>query len=344
MALIEPKTTTPDKTFGVSVGNSIVNDTTLDETKFDKSELGNREEDQTLGIASGSVLDQSTLDETKFPAEMTNTTEPNSEISVNALQVGDVTHGVAIETEDDVTLDETVDPTETKELPKPVVSRDPTVLEISSDDEPTANLSDSEVVCIGDVESSELSGEDDPTGNETEEFDTADETNTVDSVAPETINETELSPATINEKTQKLPTPKFDREMNNGDVESSALPVISEDEDLDMDEESIHEPFGNSTFSGEIKGEIPKQSPSILKRRRSSTDPNDSKRPRRSVSFCDQFKDSSSKRLPARGNITGGLSPSARRLSRSGRMLQMANKGENVSLLNTQVRYFQQTY
>jgi len=50
------------------------------------------------------------------------------------------------------------------------------------------------------------------------------------------------------------------------------------------------------------------------------------------VSFSDPFQENTRNRLSTRGNI-GGLSPSARRLSRSGRMLQMANKGETVKML-----------
>ena len=53
---------------------------------------------------------------------------------------------------------------------------------------------------------------------------------------------------------------------------------------------------------------------------------------RKSVSFSDPFQENTRNRLSTRGNI-GGLSPSARRLSRSGRMLQMANKGETVKML-----------
>ena len=50
------------------------------------------------------------------------------------------------------------------------------------------------------------------------------------------------------------------------------------------------------------------------------------------MSFSDPFQENTRNRLSTRGNI-GGLSPSARRLSRSGRMLQMANKGETVKML-----------
>jgi hypothetical protein len=121
-------------------------------------------------------------------------------------------------------------------------------------------------------------------------------------------------------------------------VSTGSLPALSEDDDeVDQDEESLHEPFANSTFAtSEIKESTAvRKSPSILKRKRSSIDPNEAKKrkgERKSVSFSDPFQENTRNRLSTRGNI-GGLSPSARRLSRSGRMLQMANKGETVKML-----------
>ena len=61
-------------------------------------------------------------------------------------------------------------------------------------------------------------------------------------------------------------------------VSTGSLPALSEDDDeVDQDEESLHEPFANSTFAtSEIKESTAvRKSPSILKRKRSSTDPND---------------------------------------------------------------------
>ena len=84
------------------------------------------------------------------------------------------------------------------------------------------------------------------------------------------------------------------------------------------------------------------QSPSILKKRKrtSINDLNESKKQRR-VSFSDQFfepANSRSSRLSTSrnvGTIKSGLSPQQRRMSRSGRMLQMANEG-SVQMLDDQ--------
>ena len=64
-------------------------------------------------------------------------------------------------------------------------------------------------------------------------------------------------------------------------VSTGSLPALSEDDDeVDQDEESLHEPFANSTFAtSEIKESTAvRKSPSILKRKRSSIDPNEAKK------------------------------------------------------------------
>ena len=64
-------------------------------------------------------------------------------------------------------------------------------------------------------------------------------------------------------------------------VSTGSLPALSEDdEEVDQDEESLHEPFANSTFAtSEIKESTTVgKSPSILKRKRSSVDPNEAKK------------------------------------------------------------------
>ena len=60
-------------------------------------------------------------------------------------------------------------------------------------------------------------------------------------------------------------------------VSTGSLPALSEDdEEVDQDEESLHEPFANSTFAtSEIKESTTvRKSPSI----RSSVDPNEAKK------------------------------------------------------------------
>ena len=64
-------------------------------------------------------------------------------------------------------------------------------------------------------------------------------------------------------------------------MSTGSLPALSEDDDeVDQDEESLHEPFANSTFAtSEIKESTTvRKSPSILKRKRSSVDPNEAKK------------------------------------------------------------------
>ena len=63
----------------------------------------------------------------------------------------------------------------------------------------------------------------------------------------------------------------------NEDQTDLNVPALSE---VDHDEESLHEPFANSTFAtSEIKESTAvRKSPSILKRKRSSIDPNEAKK------------------------------------------------------------------
>ena len=71
-------------------------------------------------------------------------------------------------------------------------------------------------------------------------------------------------------------------------VSTGSLPALSEDDDeVDQDEESLHEPFANSTFAtSEIKESTTvRKSPSILKRKRSSIDPNEAKKRKGKHSF-----------------------------------------------------------
>merc|ERR1712147_606048 len=133
-----------------------------------------------------------------------------------------------------------------------------------------------------------LSGFDD----DTDEFDMGDdevegETVTPVSVSEETATteETKVSPARSVSPPPRLPTPKFTKSSHK-----STLPVASDDDELDQDEESVHEPFKNGTFTdGEIKAQSApnasaaaaegtsnetsqqQQSPSILKKRKRSS-------------------------------------------------------------------------
>jgi len=271
----------------------------------------------------------------------------------------DETHGVAIGasmmnvTEDVTKMDITMDTSTCDEEPMSSTSNQPrlsstvvgekdqTALVISSDDDEDdddatktsdKSANDSSLVCLGDKEETMLSGLDD----DTDEFDMESpvdqaETMTPITVVEETTTEEKVSPARSVSPPPRLPTPKFTKS-------SHSLPVASDDDELDQDEESLHEPFKNGTFTdGEIKAEMApnssekSQSPSILKKRKRSAgaELNDSKKQRR-VSFSDQFfEPAKSSRLSSSRNVATikSMSPQQRRMSRSGRMLQMANEG-----------------
>ena len=90
------------------------------------------------------------------------------------------------------------------------------------------------------------------------------------------------SSAVITESTEE------NEDQTDLNVSTGSLPALSEDDDeVDQDEESLHEPFANSTFAtSEIKESTAvRKSPSILKRKRSSIDPNEAKKRKGKLSF-----------------------------------------------------------
>ena len=88
-------------------------------------------------------------------------------------------------------------------------------------------------------------------------------------------------------------------------VSTGSLPALSQ---VDQDEESLHEPFANSTVAtSEIKGSTAvSKSPSILKRKRSSIDPNEANGATEPAGFTDDTKgaDTDGSALVTKGRVS----------------------------------------
>ena len=221
-----------DVTGGIAIGQSVMN-MTEDVTRLDQTEL-----DETV--------EKSAVEEkTTAAMETTESAEnpPNLESTGNH---GQIMPDLSVSA---VSIDESAVEEKTETTAKSTVIEKTQII-ISDDESEKADNSD--LVCLGDKDETVLSGDPD----DTDEFDTAEMETPEKSVNTISDEKESVSPSRSVSPPPKLPTPKFTKTRSETilNVSSGSLPVVSDEDQIDEDEESLHEPFKSSAFvSAEIK-------------------------------------------------------------------------------------------
>ena len=225
-----------DMTGGVAIGQSVMN-MTEDVTRLDQTEL-----DETKSVEKSTVEEKTTTTPSTKETTKSEENPPNLESTGNH---GQIMPDLSVSA---VSMDESALEEKTETTAKSTVIEKTQII-ISDDESEKADNSD--LVCLGDKDETVLSGDPD----DTDEFDTA-EMEVSESVQTVSDEKESVSPSRSVSPPPKLPTPKFTKTRSETvlNVSSGSLPVVSDEDQIDEDEESLHEPFKSSAFvSAEIK-------------------------------------------------------------------------------------------